>query len=117
MIAIASNRVLVLAVVMMALLVALGACGRKGSPKPPAGQESAYTYPQDYPAPATVRPPPEDGGLFSIFESTDSETAATAADEEEPESILITPPLPETERRFRGPPNVLPNSRTRTRTY
>ena len=123
MIAVASNRVLLLAVIMVALLVALGACGRKGSPKPPAGQESAYTYPQAYPAPSTVKPPPggqdpqESAGFFSIFEGSGSETAAPAVSEEEPESILITPPAPQEPRQFREPPNVLPSSRTKTTTY
>lgn len=50
---------LALLAVMTAVIVGLGACGKKGSPKPPQGEESAYTYPQAYPAPSTVGPPPE----------------------------------------------------------
>ena len=38
------------------LVLGLAACGKKGSPKPPEGQEADYTYPRDYPAPETVVP-------------------------------------------------------------
>ncbi|WP_299621070.1 hypothetical protein [Pelagibius sp.] len=59
MTAIPGRRVFVTGAVAAALLAALGACGKKGRPKPPEGEESAYTYPQPYPAPGTVGPPPE----------------------------------------------------------
>ncbi|MEE9210202.1 MAG: lipoprotein [Kiloniellales bacterium] len=49
----AASRALIAAVV---LALALGACGRKGSVRPPEGQESEYTYPQVYPAPGSVLP-------------------------------------------------------------
>lgn len=118
MIAVQRNRLLVLAVVMTALLVALGACGRKGSPKPPEGRESAYTYPQAYPEPASTGPVPEGEdpqrgrGLLSIFDGPEKETA-----EPEPESILVLPPRETLPFEQKGPPSVVPKSRTRTTTY
>lgn len=75
-----SARPLVLVVVATALLVGLGGCGKKGSPKPPAGQESNYTYPQAYPAPGTVGPPPagedpfKDRGPASLFSDPRTKT-------------------------------------------
>ena len=118
MIAFQSNRLLVLAVVMTALLVALSACGRKGAPKPPEGTESAYTYPQAYPEPATAGPVPQGEdpqkgrGLLSIFEGAEKETA-----EPQPESILVLPPRETLPFEEKGPPSVVPKSRTRTTTY
>ena len=49
---------------VLLLAVALGACGKSGSPRPPEGLEREYTYPQFYPAPLptarrTVAPPKE----------------------------------------------------------
>ncbi len=38
-------------ILLLAGAVVLGACGKKGRPQPPKGQESEYTYPQFYPAP------------------------------------------------------------------
>ncbi|NIA68428.1 hypothetical protein HBA54_07465 [Pelagibius litoralis] len=75
-----NNRSLALVVVMTALLIGLGACGKKGSPKPPEAEKSAYTYPQAYPAPGTVGPPPEgadpyeDRGPTSIFRDSRTKT-------------------------------------------
>ncbi len=67
-----SLRALLTAGLCAGLVFGLAACGKKGSPKPPAGEESQYTYPQVYPAPETVVPgssaPPEDNaGPLSIF--------------------------------------------------
>src|SRR3546814_14334651 len=47
-------RLLLTAAVSAGLLFGLAACGKKGAPKPPAGEESQYQYPQHYPAPETV---------------------------------------------------------------
>ena len=65
-----------LSVALLALPLALGqaACGKKGAPKPPEGQESEYTYPQAYPAPETVIPdeeadPVQGANPLSIFSS------------------------------------------------
>ncbi|WP_420345409.1 hypothetical protein [Pelagibius sp.] len=74
------RRALILAAAGLALAGGLAACGKKGSPKPPVGEEAAYTYPQPYPAPETVGPPPagedprETRGLFTIFEDDRTET-------------------------------------------
>ncbi len=38
------------------LAVGVAGCGKKSSPRPPKGEESAYTYPRAYPDPAGVRP-------------------------------------------------------------
>ena len=57
---------------VLALGLALSACGRKGSLHPPEGEEGAYTGPGVYPAPESVVP---QGG----------EASAVPADEEEPE--------------------------------
>jgi hypothetical protein len=63
-------RLLLSAIVSAALLCGVAACGKKGSPKPPEGQESEYTYPQAYPAPSTVVPQPDaESGPLSIFRS------------------------------------------------
>jgi len=65
-------RLLLTAALAGGLLFGLAACGKKGSPKPPEGQESEYTYPQPYPAPRTVVPgdeteASEEPTPFSIF--------------------------------------------------
>lgn len=67
-------RLLLTAAVSAALLVGVAACGKKGPPKPPEGQESEYGYPQAYPAPSTVVPngsstPGSGAGPLSIFRS------------------------------------------------
>jgi hypothetical protein len=65
-------RLLAAALLAIPLATGLAACGKKGQPKPPEGQESAYTYPQPYPAPKTVVPGAEDESSqdsdpFAIF--------------------------------------------------
>ncbi|GAB4356438.1 MAG: hypothetical protein Kow00114_07380 [Kiloniellaceae bacterium] len=77
-----SLRALLTAGLCAGLVFGLAACGKKGSPKPPAGEESQYTYPQAYPAPETVVPgskstPAENAGPLSIF-SDDERTKTTA---------------------------------------
>ncbi|MGF1594116.1 MAG: hypothetical protein ACFCUW_12590 [Kiloniellaceae bacterium] len=66
-------RLLATATIAATLTLGLAACGKKGPPKPPEGQESDYTYPQAYPEPSSVVPrdgePPEDTGPLSIFNS------------------------------------------------
>ena len=57
---------------VLALGLALGACGRKGDLRPPDGEEQNYTGPGVYPAPQSVVP---QGG----------EASAVPAEEEEPE--------------------------------
>lgn len=49
-------KLLLSAAVALPLALGLAACGKKGSPKPPEGQEADYTYPQPYPAPDSVTP-------------------------------------------------------------
>src|SRR3546814_13119940 len=49
-------RLLLTAAVSAGLLLGVTACGKKGAPKPPQGQESEYSYPGAYPAPRTVVP-------------------------------------------------------------
>lgn len=71
-------RLLLTATLAAGLLFGLAACGKKGSPRPPEGQESEYTHPQPYPAPATVTPGGEDdAGPLSIFRSDDRTTTTT----------------------------------------
>ena len=114
------HPLLVILVAMTVLVLALSACGRKGSPKPPEGRESAYTYPNPYPATGTVGPlrPNEDAqrtrGPLSIFEGPEAEPDPDA----EPDSVLILPP-PAEDSRFsgQGAPSVVPKSRTKVRTY
>jgi len=66
-------RLLLTAVVSAALLAGVAACGKKGSPRPPEGQESEYSYPHPYPEPSTVVPNgtsvEEEAGPLSIFSS------------------------------------------------
>ena len=57
---------------LLAVALALGACGRKGDLRAPEGEEDAYTGPGVYPAPESVVP--QEG------------EAAARADEEDPES-------------------------------
>jgi hypothetical protein len=49
-------NLLLAAALAVPLALGLAACGKKGSPKPPEGQEADYTYPQPYPRPSTVVP-------------------------------------------------------------
>ena len=67
-----SLRLLGAALLCLPLALGLAACGKKGAPKPPEGQESEYTYPQAYPAPESVIPdaeadPVEGANPLSIF--------------------------------------------------
>ena len=41
---------------LVAALLVLGACGKKGDLRAPDGEEAAYTYPRVYPKPSTVGP-------------------------------------------------------------
>ncbi len=41
---------------VLALAVALGACGKRGSLRAPDDATEAYTYPRQYPKPETVLP-------------------------------------------------------------
>jgi len=50
------RRGLYLAALCAALFAAVAACGKRGDLKAPKGEEAAYTWPQAYPNPATVRP-------------------------------------------------------------
>lgn len=75
-------RVLLTAALTAALAFGLAACGKKGSPKPVAGEESAYTYPHTYPAPRTVTPdaggaPEDSDDPFWIFTGDDERTTTT----------------------------------------
>ena len=47
------------AALALALLTALGACGKEGRPRAPEGEESNYVYPQVYPKPSSVLPQEE----------------------------------------------------------
>ena len=72
----AFGRVFCAALLSAPLVLGLAGCGKKGSPKPPEGQESEYTYPRAYPAPSTVTPDgtsqPDDGANpLSIFTGDD----------------------------------------------
>jgi len=53
------RRGLCLTALGVALLAALVACGKRGNLAAPEGEEAAYTWPQTYPDPATVRPDKE----------------------------------------------------------
>lgn len=75
----AGGRLLCAAVLSLPLVLGLAACGKKGAPKPPEGQESQYTFPQAYPAPDTVAPdaqadPGEGANPLSIFTGDDRRT-------------------------------------------
>jgi hypothetical protein len=47
----------------LALLFALGACGKEDRPSAPKGEEANYTHPQVYPNPSTVVPMGEEDAL------------------------------------------------------
>ena len=83
---------------LLAAVATLGACGKKGKPTPPEGQESEYTYPRFYPAPLPRAP-----------------VAAEAAEEEE--DAAPPPGLQEPPRRSRVSPFPLDRSEPTTRTY
>ena len=44
----------------VALAATMAACGKKAELEPPENAQVPYTYPQQYPNPATVLPNPED---------------------------------------------------------
>jgi len=54
---------LVLAIAMLAIALALSACGRRGDPHPPPGEESKYSYPKFYPNPDETLEVRRDSGL------------------------------------------------------
>ena len=56
-------------ITLIALALALGACGRKGALKPPEGEEDTYTYSHTYPAPETVVPETSEEIEEGSFES------------------------------------------------
>jgi len=49
-------RALLTAALAAGMEFGLAACGKKGAPRPPAGEEEQYTFPNAYPAPNTVTP-------------------------------------------------------------
>jgi hypothetical protein len=51
-----ARTVLVAALALLVLAPGLLACGKRSPLKPPAGQESGYSYPRAYPTPASVLP-------------------------------------------------------------
>ena len=57
------NRMTSQIALALALLIALGACGKEGRPSAPEGEESSYTYPQVYPKPSSVVPLEDDDAL------------------------------------------------------
>ena len=58
---------------LLVIVLALGACGRKGDLRPPEGEEDAYTGLGIYPAPESVVP-------------QEGESSAVPEDEEDPET-------------------------------
>ena len=53
-----------LAVVLLtAAALSLAACGKRGNPQPPEGEESQYSYPQFYPNPTDTLEIRRDAGL------------------------------------------------------
>jgi len=75
-------RAVLAAALAAGLAFGLAACGKKGSPKPPAGQESEYSYPNPYPAPSTVTPGARDEAgsgddPFWIFTNGDEKRTKT----------------------------------------
>ena len=73
------------AALALALLAALGACGKQNRPSPPEGEKSNYTYPQVYPKPSSVGPQQEEeapktgeapahAGGISVFPETSRST-------------------------------------------
>ena len=59
---------------LAALALAAGACGKRGAPHAPEGQEDAYTYPRFYPGP---------GKRLPIFGGTPAAAAPESAAEKE----------------------------------
>src|SRR3546814_12583859 len=107
-------RLLLTAAVSAGLLFGLAACGKKGAPKPPAGEESQYQYPHHYPAPETVVPngsaPSADAAdPLSIFDSEKRSRTTTYCSEPDEQSFLPLPPrsdsCPPGAPRAPGPPS------------
>src|SRR3546814_18772633 len=85
-------RLLLTAAVSAGLLFGLAACGKKGAPKPPAGEESQYQYPHHYPAPETVvhhgSAPSEDAAdPLSIFDRAKRRRTTTSCCEPDEKSV------------------------------
>jgi predicted small lipoprotein YifL len=78
-----------LTIIAVAVLATLAACGKKAALEPPEDATQSYTYPRQYPNPATVLPSTEDA----------NKTKAQP-----------TPP-------FAGDLSPFPSSRTKTTTY
>ena len=90
-----ARRILGALLVLAVLAPGLVACGKRSPLKPPAGQESEYSYPRAYPAPRSVLP----GGASAVEEDEEEEAEEKAGDERELSPI---------------PPS---SSRTKTTTY
>ncbi len=76
-------RLLLTATLSASLLFGLAACGKKGSPRPPEGQETEYTFPRSYPAPDTVVP-----GATEATEASPQESDPLSNDGVDPFSIF-----------------------------
>jgi hypothetical protein len=90
-----TRRILGALFVLAALTPGLLACGKRSPLKPPAGQESEYSYPRPYPTPESVLP----GGVDAIEADEGAEAEETADDAQKLSPI---------------PPS---SSRTKTTTY
>jgi hypothetical protein len=63
-----------LPLLLLALGLALSACGRRGDPHPPPGEESSYVYPRFYPNPDRTLAIRRDSGLtLATDEAVDAE--------------------------------------------
>lgn len=81
-----STKVILTGLVLTALL-ATAACGRRGPPVPPEGEEANYTYPQFYPNPEeTLRLGRDDPRLEEEVESEER-----ASEEQDYNRILKQP--------------------------
>jgi len=58
-----------LPLLLLAALFALAACGRRGDPHPPPGEESKYSYPRFYPNPEDTLEIRRDSGLTLATDS------------------------------------------------
>lgn len=56
--------------------LAVSACGRRGSPHPPAGEESQYSFPKFYPSPESTLEVRRTEGAPDTTLATDSEIEA-----------------------------------------
>ena len=89
-----ARRALGALLVLAVLAPGLAACGKRSPLKPPAGQESEYSYPRAYPAPKSVLP-----GGASAAEEREAEA------EEKAGAVRKLSPIPPS------------SSRTKTTTY